>query len=363
MPRVTILTSAVGLGTYIPALLVCRQLRHYGVDADVEVLEHYYLPGFQQRHVAVAEAHHASFALAQMAHRMARTVRDYLDGERVQRCLLGWAEADCRHFIVWSGFWLPIVERYRTLTGWTIQVDHCRIDAEISASFKVHADLDSLGREIWLWQGDTSQLVYEIPVDRRAPKSFLEREPRLMIHGGGWGIGTYRERARELSNAGFDFDLVVHNVLEGSGLRDGDNAYRLKPGWRAWVRNDAGEFQFPPMDRVAGYGATLGVDADYHGLYDLIRNSQAIISKPGGGSLIDSLASGTPIILLEPYGYAEARNSEIWQKLGFGIRYEDWRETGFSRNVLERLHRNLIEHTARGIDYPRAYADQLLLTT
>jgi UDP-N-acetylglucosamine:LPS N-acetylglucosamine transferase len=100
-------------------------------------------------------------------------------------------------------------------------------------------------------------------------------------------------------------------------------------------------------------------NGEYHSLYDVIRFNQAIISKPGGCTLIDSLASATPVILLEPYGYAEVRNSEIWQRLGYGISYPDWQASGYSMEVLARLQNNLLNRAQRGIDYPTAFANNL----
>ncbi len=42
-------------------------------------------------------------------------------------------------------------------------MDHCRIDAEISASFKIYPDLKA-GNEIWLWNWQDKKIVHEIPV-------------------------------------------------------------------------------------------------------------------------------------------------------------------------------------------------------
>jgi hypothetical protein len=327
----------------------------------VEVLEDFYTPTRQQSHIAHAEAHHADFALAQMAHRMARSVLDCLDGERVKDLLRHWSEQACRHFIVWSGFWLPVLERYRAFANGPLEIHHCRIDAEMSASFKVHADLAPLGREIWLWHGAAGRLVHEIPVSDDAPLPYARRPSRLAVHGGGWGIGTYRERVAELGDARFALDLVLHSDDEAEMLRSGDTGYRLRPGWQAWQRDSAGDLQFPPMDVLeAGDTTPCPEPADHHGFYTVIRRNCAIVSKPGGCTLVDSLASATPVVLLEPYGYAEARNAEIWQKLGFGIDYGEWRAARFDPAVLKRLHQNLLDHTERGVNYPRAYAAHLL---
>lgn len=363
MTEVVILTSAVGLGVYIPALLIRQQLRHYSISVTVEVLEDFYSDTQQQSHLAHAQAHHTNFSLAQLAHRMVRDVQGSVNQEKLQDLLVRWTSQNCRHFIIWSGFWLPILTHFQQITEWNLKLDHCRIDADISASFKIYPELRKWGREIWLWQGDSGTLVYEIAVDVQKPEplSFEQRQPRLMIHGGGWGIGTYRERVAELVAAGFMLDLVVHDASETAGLRQDDCAYQLQPDWRAWQRDDVGDLRFPPMNRLDnGMSVPCPINTEYHALYDVIRCNQAIISKPGGCTLIDSLASATPVILLEPYGYAEARNGEIWQQLGFGMSYADWRASGYDTNILAKLHNNIVHHKLRGIDYPRSYADSLL---
>ena len=153
-PCVTVLTSAVGLGIYIPALLVQRGLRDHGRAAEVEVLEAYYTPERLESHVKHRDAHHRDFALARIANRMARDVQHCLDAGLMEALLRRWTRDGRRHFIAWSGFWLPILERYRAMSGLELDIDHCRIDADISASFRIHAELRSRGREIWLWHGE-----------------------------------------------------------------------------------------------------------------------------------------------------------------------------------------------------------------
>jgi len=358
-PCVTVLTSAVGLGIYIPALLVQRSLRAHGRAAQVEVLEEYYTPERIRSHVAHRDAHHRDFALARIANRMARDVQHCLDDGLMEALLRRWARDGRRHFIAWSGFWLPILERYRAMSGLELDIDHCRIDAEISASFRIHAELRSRGREIWLWHGERGSLVHEIPVTSDAPLPFARRDKRLIAHGGGWGIGTYLERAAELAQAPFSLDVVIHDIAEARSARPADRCFRLDPAWEPWKRNDRGEHDFPPMQRIVdGRAEPLPRPPGHHAMHDVIRGAQAIISKPGGCTLIDSLAAATPVVLLEPYGEAERRNGEIWRRLGFGIGYDEWRATGCDMAVLEGLHRNLLA-SRDTIDYPLAYSERL----
>ena len=92
-------------------------------------------------------------------------------------------------------------------------------------------------------------------------------------------------------------------------------------------------------------------------VYGLVRHNQAIISKPGGATLVDSLSAATPLILLEPYGEYEQKNGELWESMGFAISYQKWADTGYSTEVLEDLHVNLLTARARTINYVEAYSN------
>jgi hypothetical protein len=291
---------------------------------------------------------------------MVRDVQDCLDADRVQVLLRRWLYERRRHFIVWSGFWLPVLESYRQMAGGdSLCVDHCRIDAEISASFKIYPDLKA-GNEIWLWNWQDKKIVHEIPVTDAEAVPFDERRDRLVVHGGGWGIGTYRSRLLELEQSGFSLDIVIHNRNEAIPARANSRFFMMDPDWHPWVRSDAGDHVFPSIGQVGDSVASEYRRGEtFHELYDVIRRSKAIVSKPGGCTLIDSLSSATPVVLLEPYGYAEQSNARIWEHLGFGISYPDWQRTGYDPAVLEILHTNIMTRSPRGTNYPRAYADRL----
>jgi hypothetical protein len=358
---VTILKSAVGLGLYIPALLIERQLRARRVAAEVEVLEGYYASAYREAHLAHRDAHHASFALAKLAHRMASGVEHCLDDALVEALLGRWRQQERRHFIVWAGFWLPVLERYRRMPGTgRLEVDHCRIDAVVSASFRVHPELAGAGREVWLWNWARRWIEHEIPVSDQAPLPFAVRDERLVIHGGGWGIGTYQSTVPEFVETRYALDVVVHDLAEAPAQRAGDRAFMLDPAWRAWLRDAAGVPTFPPMIEVVNRAAGRALhNDDHHPMHDVVRASKAIVSKPGGCTLIDSLAAATPVVLLEPYGYGEESNGRLWEHMGFGISYAAWRATGYDPAVLARLHANILNRT-RAADYVRGYAEQLL---
>ena len=154
-----------------------------------------------------------------------RDVQESLDSERIRLLLESWLNERRVDFIVWSGFWLPVIEQYRQLSGGaTLHVDHCRIDADVSASFRIYPRLESRGNAIWLWNWEQRKIIHEIPVTEEAPIPFGDREDQLIVHGGGWGIGTYQSRIPELQRTRYSLSVVVHDVPE-TERRVGDSLH------------------------------------------------------------------------------------------------------------------------------------------
>lgn len=79
------------------------------------------------------------------------------------------------------------------------------------------------------------------------------------------------------------------------------------------------------------------------------------MSKPGGGTLVDSLSAAAPLVYLEPFGDHERANALLWERLGFGIAYDRWAASGFARSALETLHHNLLRHALSLSDYGGMY--------
>lgn len=350
----TILTSGIGLGVYMPALFIQQQMRREGVDVDIEVLEGYYTDAHQERHLAHKRAYHDNFRLALLAHRASRGVEQSLDEGRIEALLEEWARRRATRFIVWSGFWLPVLEEYRSRIDAPLGIDCCRIDAVVSASFRAHDGLAADANEIWLWNWEQKRTVFEIPVTDEPPVPFAVRDHRVVVHGGGWNLGTYRDAAAEMRTTGWGLDVVVHDPAEAVTPATAERFYMVAPAWRTWHRDD-GHHRFPPFAEV-GSQASPG---DEHSLYRIIRRSKAIVSKPGGGTLLDSLSSATPVVLLEPYGYAEESNGALWEHLGYGIAYAKWRALGFDPAVLERLHANLLARRQASPSYPQYCVDRI----
>lgn len=360
-PKVTILCSGVALGVYVPALLVDRQLVRHSIPTDLVVLERYYTDGHGQKLAALKKAYHRNFAMALMGHRMTTDVQWSLDYALIGALLCQWEREERLDFIVWTGFWMPVLDVYRKrMAPKKLAIDVCRIDATVSASFRAYDRLRDDETEVWFWNWEQRSLDHEMPVTTSPPLPFSARADRFVIHGGGWGIGTYQSKIPEFEARDLQLDVIGYEPDDVARQRRGNRYYMVDPAWSPWHPNQEGHHEFPPFGEITGSSRTTFKNRyEYHELYDLIAESKAIISKPGGGTLIDSLASATPIILLEPYGYAEARNAALWQHLGFGLAYEDWRARNFELGILEELHYNLLTHRQAGGDYTTRYVDRL----
>ena len=356
-PTVTILCSGVALGVYIPALLLNYQLQQQQLQTAVVILEHLYTPASQQKLNDHKRAYHQNFSMALMAHKMTKDIQFSLDDRLVDHLLSSWETEGRADFIVWSGFWMPIIEKYRQrVAPKQVNVDLCRIDADVSATFKSYTTFNQHDREIWLWNWAQKKLEYELPVTTAAPISYSARSDQFVIHGGGWGIGTYTNKIAELAANNISLDIVVYEIAESTQKYPTNRYFMVDPNWSPWLQAADSQPEFPPFGELVT-SPSFKNRAGYHELFDLIRHSKAIISKPGGGTLIDSLASATPIILLEPYGYAEQSNADIWEYLGYGIAYDKWKEQNYDRDVLEQLHHNILNRSQPTLNYAESYAE------
>ena len=332
---IEILTSGVALGVHVPGLLLADRLRERGVPAQVTVLERL-LP---KEKLATTEkmklAFHRDFRVALVGQRVASSPAGAVPAERIDALFEEWAARGARRFVVFSGYWLSIVDEYAARHE-GVHVLVCHVDSTTSPSFGGMA-VD--GRSVRLADADQGTLPMTIPVSHEPPIPWHERETALLLHGGGWGMGTYLNRQSELRTAGFGLDVVAHEEADAV-LGDPEVRYHLiDPSWHPWLDNG-----YPPFGRLRpGEPTAFERATGHHGSFTLMRRSMAAVSKPGGGTLLDSLWSATPLVFLEPFGAHEQRNSELWQRLGFGITLDAWRERDYSAEVLAELHHTLLD--------------------
>ncbi|WP_322903357.1 UDP-glucuronosyltransferase [Paenibacillus campi] len=359
---VTILCSGFGLGFYTPGLLVEASLKRHGLTTEVLVFENVMQDAQRSRVDHSRREYHHNFSVALMSQRIPQDIRKSMDAGQVDELLQRWQAEGRRHFICLSGHWVYVLELYREQLGEPLEVDLLYLDVMDSPSWKnVKRRIDALGeryREVWLFGDGEQPMSTYIDIAGSDPvQPYDQRDQRLLVHGGGWGMGTYREHLDGLHGAGYALNIVLYEGDAPGSTEQGQRYYRMDPDWRTWQQNDEGKHTFPPFARVIqGEPERYEIHPDYHKLCELERSVKAIVSKPGGGTLADSFASGTPVIFLDPFGEHEQRNAELWEQYGYGITYARWMsDYGGGTDILEQLHHNLLAARQQLTPYPQRY--------
>jgi len=351
-----ILTSGVALGVHVPGLLLARRLAEAGVPARVDVFERH-LPSDQRDRIAASMvAFHRNFRFAKAGLRMAGRNAVGLGADAVAGLLDNWAADQVEQLVVLSGFWMPAAHEYAVRHPGT-RVHACHVDTVASPSFAAEVSQvpDAHRRQvdhhdIWLLEQRAGSVARTIPVSHDDPLPWSARNGRLLAHGGGWGMGTYATDADELAAKGFPLDLIAYEHADVTAPAGGRRYFMIDPGWRPWHDNG-----FPPFGQVDANGQVRFERGQaHHDSFHLTRSALAVLSKPGGGTLMDSLAAATPLVLLDPFGDHEAHNAALWRRLGFGIYFADWVRGGCDVAQLERLHHNLLAARPHVTSYPNA---------
>ncbi|WP_232055842.1 hypothetical protein [Paenibacillus alvei] len=406
---ITILTSGNSLGAYVPGIRLVEQFRRRGILAEAEVLERLFPEETRRNMIRTKQLFHNSFEAAKMGTRMARDIGLTLDEAAVANLLQRWRDEGRTAFLAVTGFWIPVLQRYeKMMHPEPIRVEFLRLDAIDTPSYRPYEDVYPRYRHHWLYRlgrEGTSELHAKLAMSDTEFVPYPERERRIVVHGGGWGIGTYRSKIANLQRH-YSLAIVAYHSEEVHDALPCDQIYMTDPNWHPWLEESLSHEQtmqatqttqtdqatqatlttqtdqatqatlttqtaqtaqatltnqidtaYPPMAEWKR-NEPLTYERGTNGplLYEVIRNSLAIVSKPGGGTLIDSLSSATPLIYLEPFGEHERANAELWEQLGFGISYERWLEVDCSWEMLHELHLHLKSKTLSLSDFGGMYA-------
>ena len=365
---VTILCSGFGLGFYVPGLLLERKLTALGLQAEIEVFETLMPERKKEQTDNSRRAYQQSFAVALTSQKIPSDIRSSLDPAAVEQLLQQWKHEERQHFIVLSGHWVHVMDQYRELAGMSVYADLLYIDADLSPSWKNLRRLNPAYaegyHEVRMYDPGKQEILCSIDAGAGEALPAAARNGRLVVHGGGWGIGTFREKFDALESAGYELDIAAYSIQEIGEAIHGRRYYMNDPQWRTWTKDGTGKYTFPPFAEVTGNRTEHFPPCQSYGegMFGVIRQASAVISKPGGGALIDSLASGTPLVLLDPFGPHEKINSDLWVGLGYGITYGEWAASGYDDDELRKLADNLRAASGQYPDYAASYAGQLSTT-
>jgi hypothetical protein len=340
--KTMVLCAGPGLGFYVPGLVLSRRLNEEGAPSGVAVFESLFVKEKSDNIPLAREKFHKDFSFARMAQKLAKDPSPFIDQEKLHELFAGWEREGVKNLILLSGFWIPVVNQYvRLQADPDITVILCHLDSANSTSWDLFDGKDDGYQHIWFCNWENGEVNYHLPISTAASIPFEDRDNRIVVHGGGWGLGTYNEKIGPLSTSDFDLDIIAYHYDDMHQLDKRHRYYLLDPEWNSWEKDMQGRHCFPPSRLIDGSGAPI--HGNSHHLPELIRNSRAIVSKPGAGTLIDSLSSTTPLVYLEPFGDYERKNALLWDHYGLGIAYDEWEKTQFSVSVLQKINQNLIQ--------------------
>jgi hypothetical protein len=350
---VTLLGSGNSLGAYVPAVQLSRRLASKGIGSDICVLENVFKDHVKAKVPTYRKAFHNDFSLAKKSVDFAHDITGSFDPLKVESLLKQWETEGRSAFIATTGFWLPVLHQYRERRGAAeLKVDLLHLDAGTSVSYVVYRDLIFPSyRNIRFFDTSCAGMSMTLAISDQPAIPMARREQRYTVHGGGWGIGTYKRVCREMLAGGLQLNALAYfaNDIE---ISENVRYYMNDPAWSPWLQDGLGGHGFPPLARIApGCPVVYTRRDDYPPLFEIIRNSVAIVSKPGGYSLFESLASATPFVFLEPFARHEADNARYWIERGLGIWYDDWQTMGYDLEPLNRIHENLLQAKANTIEY------------
>ncbi len=338
-----LLSSGVALGAYIPPLVMHYQLKRKGINTLFYVIENLIYDKKIDNILNNKSAFHKSFKVALTGQKLSSITNYGIDFQKVDCLFTEWDNLNIVKILVFSGFWCTIIEKYiETRRKYSLDIDHIHLDSSLSTSWKNWSD-NYKARDIWFFNLSEKKVNYHLQIANRQLINYKNRNPRYVIHGGGWGMGTYRDQINYLNINGIKLDIINYENGDLGCWIKSHRYFLIDPVWQAWTKYNSVNI-FPPFSRVK---KNLKMKFDYSNtnypqIYDLIRSSLGIISKPGGATLIDSFASATPVILLEPFGKYEENNALLWEELGFGMNFDHWASSGFCTHMLSNLHEKLL---------------------
>ncbi len=332
--KIKILTSAMGLGTYIPALHIADYLNRNNYFADVEVFEDFFDELSLDKYTKTKAMFQSSYKAAVLGHKLASKKLNFiLNDTTMDHILQKWKEEVIDTFIVLSGNWTSIVGRYMDCFS-KVKAIIVHMDVGVAPSWK---DFDNQnGRFLEIWPIDEKGVNYIIDnhFDEIPETSPGKEQDKFFLHGGGWGMGTYSEKLKELSAILPNPIITTINDRKEYQSHNNTTYYMIDPDWKPWQKNKNAAYDYPPMYKVDHDIESIENDHS-NGLYHLYHSCCGIISKPGGGTLMDSLITATPIVFLEPIAEHEKVNEKLWTELGFGLPYEAWIQ---SEDPIKALH-------------------------
>lgn len=347
--NIAILTSGMGLGTYIPAITIQKNLKSSGINSNLFVYESLFTKRAIENYENYKVLFHHDMRATIAGHKMpVKNETSALDHDLYENLLNEWHEKNIDKFLVLSGHWIHILSTYSEEKY--ITVECLRLDCNDTPSWKSFKQQDNPSyHTTWLFDMKGGNLQYKITVDSEVV-DFAHREDFFYLHGGGWGMGDYSKKITEL-NKNLCVTLYQQEDIDNMIIKDNLKYYYLDALWHPWHKDKKGEYTYPPKYLVDLQTKKMILCEKGNLAYEITADALGIISKPGGGTIVDSISSATPMIFLPHISEHERVNAQVFTDKNLAISFEEWENSGFQKQILLDIHLRLKEQANKAIEY------------
>ena len=178
----------------------------------------------------------------------------------------------------------------------------------------------------------------------KSGKKKIRRIPKELTEEIVEDVEDYEEKAENPSGNSLEDLIRVCRQLnekrnENKNIqKDENNEYLLLDcNWKAGT-----EDTFPVLYEFDGENITK--ITKINGI-DIMKNSVAVVSKPGGGTIIDSLATQTPMIYLDPISKHEKNNMDFYLTRNLGLSLNNALSANELVEQLKRIQDNILNYT------------------
>lgn len=342
---VAILSSHVGLGTFIPAMITYSDLKALGIETQIYILESFYTEEKKRQFEITKTVFRQNTRAAQLASSMPISRIRCISADALQSLFYSWKKNQVKEIICFSGLWFEIMEMLKREIG-NVFISFVQMDA-VRATYWKGLHSPTFDHVFHVFDNETQLLNFYFDVKCFTAKPLALRSKNLVLHGGGWGLGDYLSQVSELPET-IGKKVVIPELQlvpeRHPSIEFFVNILKEGASWPRLVH--ANDLNSKDEDSR---------DLKYHNILDLINDSYGVITKPGGMSIMDSLIAETPLIYLDPVGLNETGNGTFVEKTKIGLHYRSWKKMNFDFDVLSQLNQEIKQLKKRFVDFTTLY--------
>lgn len=333
---INILSSIIGYGIYFPALIIYEQLKALNYNVNIYIIERYFDEQATAEFERTKKAFQKDVRLVQIASRIPVKYTKKLSRSKTEPLFQEWSDAHTTHFLCFSGLWLDTLQSYKEQHP-TCSIDICRVDSAVSATWEAlmrHENL--IANDLSFFNARTKKINYILNIPEVKPLPYSKRTNNVAIHGGGWDLGDFAKMTDQFTND-YHVNLIVNKIQDITD--ENITLYANQLNWNPLYDNG-----FPPFGSIDKTSKLITKNYQKHpGILTVLAQSKAIVSKPGGMTLMDSLVTETPLLFLTSVGKNEHSNQQLWETLQLGISLKVWLQSDQKERLLQEMQRKLLE--------------------